>query len=38
MRKKLKLTPGDGDFGSKKCKGGYGGAYCGASNLQLIEI
>jgi hypothetical protein len=29
MHKTLKLSSDSGDFGRKKCKRGYSGAYCG---------
>jgi hypothetical protein len=39
MRKKLKLISDGGNFGSKKCKRGYGGAYGGVwRSLGLVGV
>jgi hypothetical protein len=39
MRKKFKLSSDSGDYGSKKCKRGYGGAYGGVwRSLHLVVV
>jgi hypothetical protein len=39
MRNKLKLSSDGGDFGRKKCKRGYGGAYGGVwQSLRLAGV
>jgi hypothetical protein len=39
MREKLKLKSDGGDFGSKKCKRSYGGAYGGVWRiLRLVGV